>query len=122
MFSFVYFTIVIGINISKMKFKSDTISRIMMTLMIILSIKAISEYSSAYYFISETYDEVNAQIVEINRQKDKGIKDIKIHSISQPEGKYNAFKDNGYINSDPENWINVWAAEYYGVDTIEAID
>lgn len=122
MFSFVFITIVIGINITKLKDKNHYISRLIIIAMIILSISAISEYSKAYYYIGETYEEVNNQIKEIKRQKAAGIKDIKVHGISQPEGRFNAFESNGYLNADSENWVNVWIAEYYGVDTIKAID
>ena len=78
--------------------------------------------SEAYYYIGETYDEINNQIKEIKKQKASGITDIRVHGIAQPEGKYNAFESNGYLNADPDNWINVWIAEYYGVDSIRAID
>lgn len=122
MFAFVYLLIVIGISLSNIKLKKDYISKIIIILMFILSIGAISEYSNANYYISETYEEVSNQITEIKKQKAKGIKDVVVHGIAQPEGKYNAFKDNGYLNADPENWVNIWISKYYGVDTIKAID
>ena len=122
MFAFVYFTVVIGINLTQIKLKDNYLNKIIVILTIITSLGAISEYSSAYYYIGETYNEVNNQVKEIYRQKDAGKTDIRVHGIAQPEGKYNAFKDNGYLNGDPDNWINVWIAEYYGVKTIKAID
>ena len=122
MFAFVYLTVVIGINITKIKLKNNYINKIVIILMIILSISSISQYSEAYYYIGETYDEINNQIKEIKKQKASGITDIRVHGIAQPEGKYNAFESNGYLNADPDNWINVWIAEYYGVDSIRAID
>lgn len=121
-FSFVYFIIVIGLNINKLQIKKEIIDKLIIILMIVLSIGAISEYSSAYYYIGETYEEVSKQVADIKRQKQQGKKNIRVHGISQPEGKYNAFVDNGYINSDPDNWINVWIAQYYEVDSIVAID
>ena len=122
MFAFIYLLIVIGISINQIKLKKEYINKTIIILMFILSLGAISEYSNAYYYIGETYEEVSKQIYEINRQKNKGIKDIVVHGIAQPEGKYNAFKDNGYLNADPENWVNIWIAQYYKVDTIKAID
>ena len=122
MFSFVYLTIVIGINLTKIKLKNNYINKIVIVLMIIISLGSISEYSKAYYYIGETHDEVNKQIKEIEKQKAAGKKNIRVHGIAQPEGRYNAFESNGYLNADPDNWVNVWIAEYYGVDTIKAID
>ena len=122
MFSFVYFTIIIGINLTKIKLKNNYINKIVIGLMILISLASISEYSKAYYYIGETYDEVSKQIKEIEKQKSADKKDIKVHGIAQPEGRYNAFESNGYLNGDPDNWVNVWIAEYYGVDTIKAID
>lgn len=122
MFAFVYLTIVIGINLTKIKLKNNSINKIVIVLMIIISLGSISEYSKAYYYIGETHDEVNKQIKEIEKQKAAGKKNIRVHGIAQPEGRYNAFESNGYLNADPDNWVNVWIAEYYGVDTIKAID
>lgn len=122
MFAFVYLLIVIGINITKIKFKKDTMTKIVIITMIILSFRAISEYSTSYYLIGETYNEVSNQINEIKKQVNNGVKDVKVHGIAQPEGKYNAFKANGYLNADPDNWVNVWIAKYYGAETIKAID
>ena len=81
MFSFVYFLIVIGLNINKLKLKKETINKMITILMIILSIGAISEYSNAYYYIGETYEEVSNQIADIQRQKKQGNKNIKVHGI-----------------------------------------
>ena len=122
MFSFVYLTIVIGINLTKIKLKNNYINKIVIVLMIIISLGSISEYSKAYYYIGETHDEVNKQIKEIEKQKAAGKKNIRVHGIAQPEGRYNAFESNGYLNADPDNWVNVWIAKYYDVDTIKAID
>ena len=122
MFSFVYLTIVIGINLTKIKLKNNYVEKIVIILMILISLGSISEYSKAYYYIGETYDEINKQIKEIEKQKAAGKKDIRVHGIAQPEGRYNAFESNGYLNADPDNWVNVWIAKYYDVDTIKAID
>lgn len=122
MFAFVYLVILIGINMTKIKLKKDTINKIVIISMIILSFKAISEYSTSYYLIDETYNEVSNQVSEIKKQIKNGVKDVKVHGIAQPEGKYNAFKANGYLNSDPDNWVNMWIAKYYGAETIRAID
>ena len=122
MFAFVYLVIVVGINATKIKIKKDTMKKALVVIMIILSLKSISEYSTAYFLIGETYNEVSNQVADIKKQLDNGVKDVKVHGIAQPEGRYNAFKDNGYLNSDPDNWVNIWIAKYYGADTIKAID
>ena len=122
MFAFVYITIVIGINLTKIKTKKQYVNKFIIIIMLIISLEAISEYSKAYYYIGETYNEVKKQIKEIEKQKASGKKDIKVHGIAQPEGRYNAFESNGYLNADPDNWVNVWIAQYYEVDSIRAID
>lgn len=121
-FAFIYLLIITGINLNYLDNKNDTIKKILIIFVIIISLCSISEYSEAYYNIDQSYIELKEQLTEIETQIHEGKKDIVVHATYNHTGKYNAFTDNGYLTSTKESWFNKWMAKYYNVDSIIAID
>lgn len=80
-------------------------------------------YVGEYYALksdSLAYAEIKQEIYD---QKDAGIKDIKI-SVARP--RKSMWSLYSYMTSLPNNksnsrWLDNWAAEYYGVDSITMI-
>ena len=121
-FGFVYLVVVLCINVSYLDFKLEAVSKLYYAVLIIAFITTISEYSLAYYDIDNSQMELEAQIAEIEAQIAEGKEEIVVHSIYGHEGRYNAFTNNGYLTAKEDSWFNSWMAEYYGVDSIIAIN
>lgn len=121
-FAFIYFVIVIGMNINKLDISNIQYQKVLAILIIVISISAFNEYSKAYNNIDDSYILLKEQIKQIEIQKKAGKKDIVVNTVYTHVGKYNAFLENGYLTSDKDGWFNKWMAKYYDVDSITAVD
>ena len=80
-------------------------------------------YAGEYYSLksdSVAYEEIEQEIYD---QKAEGIKDIKIPIAHTRNSRWSLYS---YMMSLPNNesnssWLNDWAAEYYGVDSITIV-
>lgn len=118
-FAFIYLIIVIGLNINYIDLKKEYIGKFYTIIVSILLTVTISEYSTAYYNINFSYEELNEQLIYIKKQEKAGIKDVIVSEIVGHEGKYNAFVDNGYFGSKEDGWLNTWVAKYYHLNSIK---
>ena len=97
---------------------SILVKKFSIILMIILSFKSISNFSDAYKDIKDTRYCINDHVNQINKQLNKGIKNVSVKNYPSANNKYNAFNYNGYLTYDSSSWTNSWIAKYYGVSSI----
>ena len=119
-FAFIFLLINIGMNINYFENGkySILVKKFSIILMIILSFKSISNFSDAYKDIKDTRYCINDHVNQINKQLNKGIKDVSVKNYPSANNKYNAFNYNGYLTYDSSSWTNSWIAKYYGVSSI----
>ena len=123
MFPFVYFLIVIFYNLNNIKIEgkySTMPSKIIISIMTVLSFISIEEYYVAQDDIATSKRITDEHIEIIKEEKSKGNYDIVVHTFPSAAGKYNAIMSNAYLTNSPKSWTNRWVAEYYGVNSIKA--
>ena len=116
--SVIFIMISIGYLYCKIDFNNIILKQILITCILIFSIKIFMQYNVAYIDILTTNTQVIEQIKIIEKEKKLGNKEISVKNISKPESTYNAFWGCPYLNEDKESWFNRWMAKYYEVDYI----
>lgn len=118
-FGSIIFTIIaIGYIYARLDFKNNLIKQTSIALIILFSISCLYEYGKAYVDINNTYIQVIRQIKVIEKEKEKGKKEISVNKLSKPKSQYNALKNTVNVSSDKNSWFNSWMAKYYGIDYI----
>lgn len=120
-FAFTYLLIVISINIIKLLRNNKYVFNI-----IIISLTVITtiNYGFEYYYIDKDYKSHKKQYEYIEYQSKLGNKNIEIEIIDMNvlKGRYNVFPNHLYITSDKNEWLNMWVAKYYNVDSIVGVE
>ena len=117
-FAFIFLLVTFFINIAKINWKKECLGKVVICAGAIIIFISISCYSQAYTDINDSQIHLADEMRNIKDQIASGEKDIVVYDVVTCDGRYNAFKDNGYLTGNKDSWFNLWMAKYLDVDSI----
>lgn len=121
-FAFTYFLIIIGINLNYLDLSKKSYRKITISIIIILLVISTTDYVYEYHCLNLTYKEIIHQRNSIIDQRNDEIEDVVVAMTTNHTGRYNKFVLSYIPTTDKDDWLNLWMAKYYKINSIIGID